>query len=79
MFEERNVAMERLRLSHGLPDEAALEKIQRYEAHLERGLHKALERLQALQEARGANPTTINLAVVQGAYREPEMASSRPS
>ena len=47
-------ALERLRLSRGLPDEAALDKIQRYEAHLERGFHKALERLQALQEARGA-------------------------
>jgi hypothetical protein len=69
-------AVERLRLSHGLPEDAALEKIQRYEAHLERGLHKALERLQSLQEARGAKPTTINnLAVVQGSYREPEMAS----
>jgi hypothetical protein len=68
-------ALERLRLARGLPDDAALDKIQRYEAHLERGLHKALERLQALQEARGANPTTINLAVVQGTYREPEMAS----
>jgi hypothetical protein len=68
-------AVERLRLSRGLPEDAALEKIQRYEAHLERGLHKALERLQTLQEGRGANPTTINLAVVQGAYREPEMAS----
>ena len=49
-------ALDRLRLSRGLPDEAALDKIQRYEAHLERGLHKALERLQALQEARGAIP-----------------------
>jgi hypothetical protein len=49
-------ALDRLRRSRGLPDEAALDKIQRYEAHLERGLHKALERLQTLQEARGAVP-----------------------
>ncbi|MGO9814697.1 MAG: hypothetical protein ACLP53_28525 [Isosphaeraceae bacterium] len=49
-------AIERLRRSRGLPDEAVLDKIQRYEAHLERGLHKALERLQTLQEARGAVP-----------------------
>jgi len=49
-------ALERLRGSRGLPDEAVLDKIQRYEAHLERGLHKALERLQTLQEARGAVP-----------------------
>jgi hypothetical protein len=68
-------ALESRRRANGLPDENDLDKIQRYEAHLERGLHKALERLQALQEARGANPTTINLAVVQGAYREPEMGS----
>ena len=47
-------ALDRLRLSRGLPNEAAVDKIQRYEAHLERGFHKALERLQALQEARGA-------------------------
>jgi hypothetical protein len=68
-------ALDRLRLSRGLPDEAALDKIQRYEAHLERGLHKALERLQALQEARTAIPSAINLAVVQGAYHESPMGS----
>jgi hypothetical protein len=68
-------AIERRRRAMVIPNDFALEKIQRYEAHLERGLHKALERLQALQEARGANPPTINLAVVQGGYREPEMAS----
>jgi hypothetical protein len=68
-------ALERRRRASGLPREEDLDKIQRYEAHLERGLHKALERLQARQEARGANPTTTNLAVVQGAYHEPPMAS----
>jgi hypothetical protein len=68
-------ALDRRRLFCGLPDDSALDKIQRYEAHLERGLHKALERLQALQEGRTAVPSTINLAVVQGGYREPEMAS----
>ena len=68
-------AVERLCRARVIPNEFELDKIQRYEAHLERGLHKALERLQTLQEGRGANPTTINLAVVQGAYREPEMAS----
>ena len=51
-------ALDRLRLSRGLPDEAAVDKIQRYEAHLERGFHKALERLQALQEARGFHRAT---------------------
>jgi hypothetical protein len=70
-----DAAIDRLRLSRGLPDDDALNKVQRYEAHLERGLHKALERLQALQESRGVKPPTINLAVVQGAYSEAAMAS----
>ena len=65
-------ALDRLRRSRGLPDEAALDKIQRYEAHLERGMHKALERLQTLQEARGAVPSShkpaVALAVIQNAH-----------
>jgi hypothetical protein len=68
-------ALERRRLSRGIPDDAALDKIHRYEARLERGLHKALERLQALQEGPTAVPSSIDLAVVQGGYRDPEMAS----
>jgi hypothetical protein len=72
-------ALERLRLSRGLPDEAALEKIQRYEAHLERGLHKALERLRALQEARGAvassHKPAVALAVIQAAPEPAGMGS----
>jgi hypothetical protein len=68
-------AVERLRRMRVIPKDVELDKIQRYEAHLERGLHKALDRLQMLQDTRGANPPTINLAVVQGAYRDPEMAS----
>ena len=68
-------AVERLSRSRVIPKDIELDKIQRYEAHLERGLHKALERLQTLQEARTAVPSTINLAVVQGGYREPGMAS----
>jgi hypothetical protein len=67
-------ALERLQRARGIPDEATLNNIQRYETHLERGLHKALERLQSLQEGRGQNPTTINVAVVQGGYHEPQMA-----
>jgi hypothetical protein len=72
-------ALERLRLARGLPDEAALEKIQRYEAHLERGFHKALERLQSLQEARGAvlssHKPAVALAVFQPAPEPAGMAS----
>jgi hypothetical protein len=62
-------ALERLKLSRGLPNEVVLNKIQRYEAHLERGLHKALERLRMLQEVRGAIPSShkpaVALAVIQ--------------
>jgi hypothetical protein len=46
-------ALERRRRAHGLPAQADLDRIQRYEAHLERGLHKALDRLRDLQAARG--------------------------
>jgi hypothetical protein len=42
-----NMARERL-----LPDEKILEKVARYEAHLSRGLYKALQELEALQARR---------------------------
>jgi hypothetical protein len=49
----RNMSRERL-----LPDEKTLEKVARYEAHLSRGLYKALHELEALQARRtgGAAP-----------------------
>jgi hypothetical protein len=49
----RNMARERL-----LPDDKTLEKVARYEAHLSRGLYKALLKLEALQVRRtgGAAP-----------------------
>jgi hypothetical protein len=49
----RNMVRERL-----LPDEKTLEKVARYEAHLSRGLYKALHELEALQVRRtgGAAP-----------------------
>jgi hypothetical protein len=49
----RNMARVRL-----LPDEKILEKVARYEAHLSRGLYKALHELEALQTRRigGAAP-----------------------
>jgi hypothetical protein len=43
----RNMARERL-----LPDERILEKVARYEAHLSRGLYKALHELEAMQTRR---------------------------
>jgi hypothetical protein len=61
-------ALDRRRRAHGLPRPDELDRIQRYEAHLERGLHKALDRLRDLQEARGAVPPrgpSVAVAVVQ--------------
>jgi hypothetical protein len=61
-------ALERRRLASGLPAANDLDRIQRYEAHLERGLHKDLDRLHDLQAARGAVPPrgpSVAVAVVQ--------------
>jgi hypothetical protein len=61
-------ALERRRRASGLPEAKDLDSIQRYEAHLERGLHKDLDRLRDLKEARGAVPPrgpSVAVAVVQ--------------
>jgi hypothetical protein len=61
-------ALDRRRRAHGLPGAEDLDRIQRYEAHLERGLHKALDRLRDLQVGRGAIPPrgpSLAVAVVQ--------------
>ena len=42
-----------------LPDDAALEKIMRYEAHLSRLLKHALHELEALQDRRQGNPAPL--------------------
>src|SRR5215213_9448043 len=49
---------ERMSRERLLPDERTLEKVARYEAHLSRGLYKALHELEALQARRtgGAAP-----------------------
>jgi hypothetical protein len=68
-------ALERRRRASGLPDANDLDRIQRYEAHLERGLHRDLDRLHQLKEARGAVPPrgpSVAVAVVQ-APREGKM------
>ena len=60
-------ALERQRRGRSLPGPDDLEKIQRYEAHLERGLFRTLSALRELQEARGAvapRPPAMALAVV---------------
>jgi hypothetical protein len=50
--------LERMSRERLLPDEKTLEKVSRYEAHLSRGLYKALHELEALQVRRqgGAAP-----------------------
>jgi hypothetical protein len=50
--------LERMSRERLLPDEQTLEKVARYEAHLSRGLYKALHELEALQARRtgGAAP-----------------------
>jgi hypothetical protein len=60
----RNMARERL-----LPDDKTLEKVARYEAHLSRGLYKALHELEALQARRtgGAVPLArLDMDVLAG-------------
>jgi hypothetical protein len=67
-------ALERRRLASGLPDANDLDRIQRYEAHLERGLHKDLDRLHDLKAARGAVPPrgpSVAVAVVQAPKTAP--------
>ena len=56
--EEVERDLERMSRERLLPDEKTLEKIARYEAHLSRGLYKALHELEALQVRRtgGAAP-----------------------
>jgi hypothetical protein len=57
----RNLARERL-----LPDEKTLEKIARYEAHLSRGLYKALHELEALQTRRSGGSAPLARLDVDG-------------
>jgi hypothetical protein len=74
-------ALERRRLASGLPDAEDLDRIQRYEAHLERGLHRDLDRLHQLKEAREMVPSrgpSVAVAVIQAgseAAAANEMAS----
>jgi hypothetical protein len=57
----RNMARERL-----LPDEKTLEKVARYEAHLSRGLYKALHELEALQARRNGGAAPLARLDVDG-------------
>jgi len=57
----RDMRRERL-----LPDEKTLEKVARYEAHLSRGLYKALHELEALQTRRLGGAAPLARLDVQG-------------
>jgi hypothetical protein len=57
----RNMARERL-----LPTEKTLEKVARYEAHLSRGLYKALHELEALQTKRQGGSAPLARLDVDG-------------
>ena len=57
----RNMSRERL-----LPDEKTLDKVARYEAHLSRGLYKALHELEALQTRRMGGSVPLARLDVEG-------------
>ena len=49
-----------------MPDEKALEKVARYEAHLSRGLYKAMHELKALQARRQGGSVPLARLEVDG-------------
>jgi hypothetical protein len=49
-----------------LPEEKTLEKVARYEAHLSRGLYKALHELEALQVRRAGGAAPLARLDVNG-------------
>jgi len=55
--------LDQLRRTRILPDEAQLEKVRRYEWHLERALYKAMHELQRLQAARQGQLVPAPVAV----------------
>ncbi len=58
--------LERMSRERLLPDEKTLEKVARYEAHLSRGLYKALHELEALQTRRLGGAAPLARLDVQG-------------
>jgi hypothetical protein len=58
--------LERMSRKRLLPDEKTLEKVARYEAHLSRGLYKALHELEALQARRTGGATPLARLDVDG-------------
>ncbi len=49
-----------------LPPDKVLEKVTRYEAHLERGLYRALHELEAMQERKAGNAAPLARLEVHG-------------
>ena len=58
--------LQRMSRERLLPDEKTLEKVARYEAHLSRGLYKALHELEALQTKRSGGAAPLARLDVQG-------------
>jgi hypothetical protein len=58
--------LERMSRERLLPDEKTLEKVARYEAHLSRGLYKALHELEALQARRTGDAAPLARLDVDG-------------
>lgn len=58
--------LERMSRERLLPDEKTLEKVARYEAHLSRGLYKALHELEALQARRTGSAAPLARLDVDG-------------
>jgi hypothetical protein len=61
--------LERMSRERLLPDEKTLEKVGRYEAHLSRGLYKALHELEALQLRRKGGAAPLARLDVDGLAR----------
>jgi hypothetical protein len=61
--------LERMARERLLPDEKTLEKVSRYEAHLFRGLYKALHELEALQSRRSGGSAPLARLDVDGPAR----------
>jgi len=64
--EEVERDLERMSRERLLPDETTLEKVARYEAHLSRGLYKALHELEALQVRRAGGAAPLARLDVDG-------------
>ena len=58
--------MTRMSRERLLPDEKTLEKVSRYDAHLSRGLYKALHELEALQTRRSGGVAPLARLDVDG-------------